>query len=72
VENYGYGGIMESFFCICMVEINKLNIASLNMVTKNKFEYDMWNTILISAKKFHWEHQIGKCHNQHQCVKKCL
>jgi hypothetical protein len=42
------------------------------MVTKNDFEYNMWNIILISAKKFYGECQNGEYNNQHQCVQKCF
>jgi hypothetical protein len=38
-------------------------MASQNMVTKNDFEYGMWNIILTSAKKFHGKCQNGECTN---------
>jgi len=72
VENCVYGGMVESFFSICIMKISKLNIASPNMVIKSNFEYGMWNIILTNAKKFHWEYRNGKCPNQHQCVQKYL
>ncbi len=47
-----YWNIVESFFCICVVEINTLRYCITKHGYKKWFWYNMWNVILINAKSF--------------------